>query len=68
MDTSPEIFAVAFTVRVLDTKSWPENLPSISAYVASMFPFMNPSIPIITLPKVFKVPSKVPSTLKSPSD
>ena len=59
---------MAFIVNVFDTKSSPENLPSISALVASTFPLIKPLVPIITLPSVVRVPSKLPSILKSPSD
>ena len=66
--TSPEISAVVLIVKVLDTNNSPENFPSISALAASTFPLISPSAPIITLPLVINVPSKVPSILKSPSD
>ena len=66
--TSPEILAAAFTVNVLLTINFPDIFPSTSALEASMLPFTKPSTPMITLPLVIKLPSKVPSMRKSPSD
>jgi hypothetical protein len=67
-DTVPSITADDFRESKSETSSSPLNLPSMSAFTHSTFPFIYPSLPMTTFPEVLTLPSSLPSIRKSASD